>query len=268
MQLWVADGEQGLMRSVQGCWQRIGPPAEALCFGWGRVFSAGQERWRCCDPASGETLLDGCAPPGVCSLAVLSDRLCALSSEADSVTAYSVHTGQTLFSAPAGIYPRDLCVSRQGRFLAVAGGAAGEVLLLDRDLRFLRAYPLPGTVCGVCFQPRGMAALCAVENGALSARLFFIRYRGITQEVATFPLLPSCLCALPGGGCAAACHGEAIWIGPNKKIIGRRMCSCPSRIRYSLLGPLICDTWQGDVAAWNGKTLYRGKNPLDALLLP
>ena len=54
MQLWVADGEQGLMRSVQGCWQRIGPPAEALCFGWGRVFSAGQERWRCCDPASGE----------------------------------------------------------------------------------------------------------------------------------------------------------------------------------------------------------------------
>ena len=268
MQLWVADGEAGLMRLQNGELERIGPPGEALCAGWGRVYCAGQGRFFCCDRENGQTLYDAATPPGINALAVLGDRVCALSADADSVTAFSALTGEILFSAPAGSYPRDLCVSRQGKYLAVAGGAAGRVYLMNADLRCLRAYPVPGTVCGVCFLPRGLAALCAVETGELSARLYAIRYRGLTEEIAAFPMLPACLCAMADGACAAACHGEAILISANKKAAYRQPVSCPVRIRPSRLGPLICDSWQGTVFPLGGVPLYKGPCPQDALLLP
>lgn len=267
MQLWVADGEKGLMRACGGGWSRVGPPGDALCAGWGRVYCAGQGRCACYG-LRGEALFDAALPSGVCALALLGERVYALSSDADSVTAISALNGETLLCAPAGAYPRDLCVSRQGRHLAVAGGAAGRVLLLDAELRCVQAYPVPGTVCGVCFRPRGLAALCAVENGDLSARLYFISFRGVTEEAAVFSSVPSCLCGLPDGRCAAGCHGEVILLGPNKKAALRQPVPCPVRVRPSRLGPLICDAWEGTVFPLAGGPLYRGKSPQDALLLP
>ena len=124
MQLWVADGEAGLMRTVNGACIRVGPPGNALCAGWGRVYCAGQSCCVCYDRLTGKMLFDVSVPSGVCALAILEDRVCALSADADSVTAFSALTGEMLFSAPAGINPRDLCISRQGRFLAAAGGEA------------------------------------------------------------------------------------------------------------------------------------------------
>ena len=268
MRLWVADGEAGLMRGRDGDFQQIGPPGDALCAGWGRVYCAGQGRFICYDRERGEAVYDAATPPGINALTILRNRVCALSGDADSVTAFSAMTGEILCSAPAGSYPRDLCVSSRGNFLAVAGGAAGRVYLMDEELRCLRAYPVPGTVCGVCFLPRGMAALCAVETGELSARLYAIRYRGATEEIAAFPFLPSCLCGMTDGSCAAGCHGEAILISTNKKAAFRQPVSCPVRIRPSRLGPLICDCWQGTVFPMGGLPLYQGPCPQDALLLP
>ena len=269
MQLWVADEERGLMRDEDGACRLAGPPGSALCAGWGRVFCAGQRCCVCVDRRTGEALFDVPVPTGVCAMAVMGEAVCALSADADSVTAFSVKTGELLFSAPAGAYPRDLCVSPQGRLLAVAGGAAGNVTLMDGGLRPFREYRLPGTVCGVCFPPRCLMALCAVEQGdAVASRLLRLSARGTQQEIAASPLPPACLCALPDGGCVMGCMGEAVLFSPRRQAVLRRAFPCPARIRPSARGPLVCDPCRGGVFLLTGESLYRGKSPQDALLLP
>lgn len=268
MQLWVADEERGLMRAEDGVCRQAGPPGAALCAGWGRVFCAGQRRCVCVDRQSGDMLFDVAVPTGVCAMAVIGEAVCALSADADSVTAFSVQTGELLFSAPAGAYPRDLCPSPQGRLLAVAGGAAGSVTLLDGSLRLLREYRLPGAVCGVCFPPRCLLALCAVEReDAVASRLLRLSARGARKEIAASPLAPACLCALPDGGCVMGCMGEAVLFSPRQQAVLRRPFPCPARIRPSARGPLICDPCRGGVFLLSGEALYRGKSPQDALLL-
>ena len=226
MGLWTADGEQGLMLAEKDSCRRLGPPCGALCSGWGRIFCAEQHRCVCREQETGDTLFDLPLPTGVCAMTVWGGQVCALSSDADSVTAFSALTGELLCCAPAGVYPRDLCVSRQGRFLAVAGGASGTVLLLDRNLRPLREYRLPGAVCGVCCLRRSLLALCAVERVEIETRLMRVSLRGTAEEVFSSPLVPACLCSLPGSGCAVGCMGRALFLSSSYKSWDR--CPAPA----------------------------------------
>ncbi len=267
MQLWAADGEQGLMRAKGGDIRRLGPPCGALCCGWGRVFCAEQHRCVCRDRDGGGVLFDLPLPTGVCTMTVWDGQVCALSADADSVTAFSALTGELKCCAPAGMYPRDLCVSRQGRFMAVAGGASGSVLLLDRDLRLLKEYRLPGAVCGVHCLKRSLLALCAVERGDIETRLLRVSLRGAAEEVFSSPLTPACLCPLPGRGCAVGCMGRVLFLSADYKIVGALPCPCPVRMRPTRQGLLICDPCQGTAALAGGAVLYRGISPQDAVLI-
>ncbi len=267
MRLWVADSEQGLMLAQGDSCRRQGPPCGALCSGWGRVFCAEPQRCVCRGCETGETLFDLPLPTGVCAMAVWDGMVCALSADADSVTAFSALTGELLCCAPAGVYARDLCVSRQGRFLAVAGGAGGSVLLLDQSLRLLREYRLPGTVCGVSCLRRSLLALCAVERGEIETRLLRVSLRGAAEEVFASPLAPSCLCPLPGNGFAVGCMGRVLFLSSRYKPVYTLPFACPARIRLTRWGPLICDPCRGEAALADGQTLYRGPSPQDALLI-
>ena len=266
MQLWAADGERGLTAAEGGSCRLLGPPCSALCAGWGRIFCAEPHRCVCRSRETGDPLFSLPLPTGVCAMTVWDGAVCALSSDADSVTAFSARTGELLCCAPAGVYPRDLCVSRQGRFLAVAGGAGGSVLLLDRNLRLLREYRLPGTVCGVCCLRRSLLALCAVERGEIETRLLRVSCRGAAEEVFSSPLPPACLCPLPGG-CAVGCMGRVIFLSAGYKTLRTLPCPCPVRIRPTPWGPLICDPCRGTAALADGRVLYRGPSPQDAVLV-
>ncbi len=267
MRLWAADGEQGLMLAEKGSCRRLGPPCGALCAGWGRVFCAEQHRCVCRSQETGDVLFDLPMPTGICAMTVWDSQVCALSADADSVTAFSAHTGELLCCTPAGVYPRDLCISRQGRFLAVAGGASGSVLLLDRELRPLREYRLPGAVCGVYCLKRSLLALCAVEHGEIETRLLHISLRGAAEEVFSSPLMPVSLCSLPDNGCAVGCMGQVMILSPRYKPIHVLARPCPIRIRPTRRGPLICDPCQGEASLADGQILFRGPSPQDALLL-
>ncbi len=266
MRMWAADGEKGLILAENGKNSLMGPPCQALCLWRDRIFAAGADHCFCCHRETGEKLLHFAVPTGVCALAAQRGKIYALSADADSITAYSAQTGEPLFSAPAGSYPRGLCLDAQSGCLAVAGGAAGEAIVLDENLRRVAQYRLPGAVCGVCFLPRGMAALCAVEQGDLAARLVTVSFRGVTDEVFSRSLVPSCLCALSGGSCAVGCCGEVAVIRPNKKTAFRRGFPCPVRIRPAGRGILVCDAWQGSASLLPGGAIYQGGDPQDALL--
>lgn len=266
MRFWVADGEAGLFRIGKEGRKRIGAPGEALCACWDVVCCAGRGRCAGFDARTGEQRWDAALPTGVCALASLGGLACALSQDADSVTALCAQTGETLFNAPAGVYPRDLCADQQGRHLAVAGGAAGEILILDAALRCVQKYRVPGTVCGVCFLPRCLMALCAVEDGELSARLFRISFRGVTEEAFKQALVPSCLCALPGGGCAVGCHGAVTCLNAGRQVTRSKPVPFPSRLRFGKHGLMICDPCQGAVSLFSGETLCLCPSPQDVLI--
>lgn len=266
MRLWAADGERGLVLAEGGSCRFLGPPCGALCLGRGRVFCAEQHQCVCYGKEAGNRLFSLPLPTGVCAMTVWNGAVCALSADADSVTAFSARTGELLCCAPAGVYPRDLCVSRQGRFLAVAGGASGSVLLLDRELRRLREYRLPGTVCGICCLRRSLLALCAVERGEIETRLLRVSLGGASEEVFSSPLPPACLCPL-SVGCAIGCMGQVTFLSAGYKPLRVLPCPCPVRIRPTPWGPLICDPCRGTAALADGRVLYRGPSPQDAVLV-
>ena len=268
MEIWAADGEKGLMRGRGGQWGRMGPPGRALCFQQGKLFCAGQNRCFCYEQREGRPLFDFALPAGVCALAAGSGRLFALSSDADSVTAFSTLNGDPLLCAPAGDYPQALCLSPCGRYLAVAGGAAGEMLLLDQSLSCLCRHRVAGAACGVCFLPRSIGVLCAVGDGELSTRLVAISPWGVTEEIFSCPDPPCAVCALPGGQCLIGCHG-AVWrLRADGKVSARFPVPYPARLRPGLSSPLIIDPWQGRISLPGGRVLYQGGAPEDAVVFP
>jgi len=268
MQIWAADGEAGLMVKNGAEYVKIGPPGEALCPYSGRVFCAGRGECRGYRPDTGEILLSMAVPGGICAMAAFGGRLCALSSEADCLCALCPRTGEMHFSTPAGNYPRGLCLSPCGRFLAVAGGASGEALLFDQQLCCLQQLRLPGVCCGICFLARGMAALCAVGEGELSSRLMHISPRGVIEEMLAFPDVPCSLCALPGGGCLAGFNGQVIGLRPDGRIFLRLPVGYPACIRHLAGCSMICDLSPGRIITTDGTCIYRGPAPWDVLALP
>ncbi|MBR3106108.1 MAG: hypothetical protein IKH30_02855 [Clostridia bacterium] len=266
MGLWVADGEKGLILLDGDGNRKIGPPGEALCRACGRIWCAGAGQCRCYAESTGEYLCGLTLPTGVCAMTALGNQVYALSADADSVTAFCAETGEIRCCAPAGMYPRDVCAHPRQKYFLVAGGVSGEMLLLDAALQRLRVYRLPGTVCGACFFSRGMAALCAVERGeALASRLFSVSYRGVTEEIFALPLVPSCLCGLPDGGCAMGCCGETVCFRANKKAAFRQPFSCPLRLRAARGYMLLCEAGEGVYSLPSGRRVYSGANVLDAL---
>lgn len=266
MGLWVADGEKGLMLLDQNGCRRVGPPGETLCRADGKIWCAGAGRCCCYAERTGETLCDMALPTGVCAMAALRNRVYALSSDADSVTAFDAATGEIQCCTPAGVYPRDLCAHPGGRMLLAAGGASGEMLLFDADLNKLKTYRLPGTVCGACFLLRGMAALCAVERGeTLAARLYTVSFRGVTEEIFSLPFIPNFLCGLPDGGCVMGCCGEIVRLYANKKAAHRQPFSCPLRLRAARGSMLLCEAGEGVFLLPARRRVYAGANALDAL---
>ncbi len=265
MGLWVADGEKGLIREADGAFARIGPPAYALCAGGGRVYCACAGLCQCRDGRTGKPLFDFPLPPGVCALCLFGGMVCALSTEADCVAACDPATGQMLYSAPAGAYPRDLCPC--GRLLAVAGGAAGEVLLMDEGLRLTARHRVPGAARAVRMLPRGLYVLCAAGEEEPASRLIRISPRGVSEEVYSDPRPPTVLCALPDGRCLAGCRESVALLRPDGRLLGRERCAYPARLRPCRRGVMMCDSWQGTVRLFSGGLMYRGGEPLDALLL-
>lgn len=259
MALWVADGALGLFRDQQPL---LSQPCFALCREKYTCFAAGAKQGHGLHMKTGRVLFSFALPGGVCVLEMFGPHLCALSTEADALFAFHPQTGSLCLSAPAGNYPRHFEVSPCRSFAAVAGGAAGDVLIFDHQLQCLRTFRVPGAVVSLCFLPRGLAALCAVGDEQVSSRLYFISPRGVMEEVFACPTPPVSLCALPGGRLLMGCHG-GIWHLHDGRAVGRRPCVYPARIRPAQKGYLYADAWQGCIRTEKGEMRYQGQEPVD-----
>ena len=257
MKTWAADGKRGILRQgerEEGC---VPAPCFALCAGNGRVYGAGSRRGYCLDAESGKPLFDFSVPPGVCALCLFGDYLLALSSEADCLCAFTRENGQLMISAPAGVYPRDFCLSPCGRYAVVAGGAAGEILFFDRSLACVQRKKAAGIPCALCFLPRHLAVLCAVEeNERVSSRLVLYSPRGVEEEIFSLSQSPCALCALPGGQCLVGCDESVTGLSSARRAVFRLPCGLVSRIRLTKRGPLICDAGEGKILSLLGAPVF------------
>lgn len=258
MDIWIADARSGLLLDGRVA---DGRPCQALCGGFGRVYGAFGDRGSCF--GKGEKLFDFSLPPGTNTLFAFGEHICALSGESDCVWAMCPRDGSLRLSAPAGSYPRHACVSPCGRYMAVAGGGAGEVVLLDRELMCIGRHRVAGAAVDVCFLPRSMAVLCAVGEERITARLMEIRGRGVMEEMDACPQAPCCLLALPGGRMLAGVHGQVRHLDVRGRTVGCTRCVYPSRMRMSRLGPVFSDGWRGGLYTLDGKKRGCAPEPED-----
>lgn len=264
MRLWVADGEKGLMQLREEGWRRLAGPCRLLCPWGGGMLCAGDGEC-CCLDGAGRTRYALPAPTGVCGLAAGGETAYLLSSDTDSLLAWSLRTGEMLYAAPAGVCPRGLALSPDGRHLAAAGGAAGEVLLFNERLEKQRAVRVPGVAVGVCFLDKSLAVLCAVGENELKSALLRISPLGVVSELFSCPEGPCCLCRW-GDGCAAGCHGAVYALSGRGKVRRTIPCGYPAAVRSCGGFLLAADPWQGRVLLDGGRCLYAGPSPEDAWL--
>lgn len=261
MGIWIGDAGKGLLVDGRAADER---PCQALCSGFGHIYGAFGDRGCCFE--DGRKLFDFALPPGTNTLLPFGGHVCALSSECDCVWAICARDGIARLSAPAGNYPRHACISPCGRYLAVAGGAAGEVVMLNRELKCICRYRVAGAAVDVCFLPRALAVLCAVGEEKITARLVAISGRGVTEEMTACPSAPGRLLAQPGGRLLMGVYGQVRQLDIRGKTVGCTRCVYPSRMRMTARGPLFADGWQGGVYTLQGKRIAACPEPEDFLI--
>jgi len=272
MALWIADAERGLMH-ISKMSERLHPAALCLTVCGGLVICAAPDRALCFAPdarPTGEYPL----PPGVCRMCALPGALYALSSEADSVSLLCPVTGRLRLCAQAGCYPRDMQLSPCGRYLAVSGGAAGQLLLYAaQDLTLLRRIPLPGIACAAVFSGQQLFAVCAVEENELTTHVLRISPRGVQSEIFTVCAMPGALHSLHDHTLLLGVLGESIRLRADGRVLQRYPAGLVQSIRAYAGFALAADPLSGQVQrvpyaiGKSAGVVYPGASPSDMLLI-
>ncbi len=278
--IWIADRELGLFLWSRDDFRQI-PCAlnlpHAPCPSMTQFFCACKKRdmvqrfiyWEGNWKAEGEFP----APPGLECMQSSPEGgwLYLLSGEADSLHTVAAATGELLYGNEAGVYPRSVQVHPTGKLVAVAGGAAGEVLLFQApSLNLYRRISVPGIACQAAFVEGGLAVLCAVEDGEVQTLLGFIAgNRTIMEEVAMLPGLPGALQPLPDGTVLAGSVGTLAKASLRQKTVVWRSDSFGLPGTLSVRGDevLVSDPLSGRVMLMNWRKprdqhlVYEGNEP-------
>lgn len=143
------------------------------------------------------------AVPGVCAAALSpSGRfLYQLSAEADCVHTRCTATGELLYAAPAGVFPRTMKPDTEGARLLVAGGAVNEAYIfaapeLRREATVTTRHPC----FAADFYGQGMVLVCAMEGEAIQTAVYVLATGKLRpRKVAELPGDPCGLCVCPDG---------------------------------------------------------------------
>lgn len=272
MALWIADSERGLVYMRESA-RLLCRQAQCLTVCGDRVICAAHDSARVFTP-EGQLIGQYPLPPGTCRMCALPDALYVLSSEADSVSLLCPMTGRLRLCAQAGCYPRDMRLSPCGRYLLIAGGAAGEALIFSaQDLTLLSRCALPGIVCAAAFMGRDVCALCAAEESDVTTLALRISPRGVTSEMLQKRGLPGAICALPDQTLLLGLLGETLRLRPDGRILQRYPGGLAQSIRAWREMALIADPVDGSVQrvtysiGKSAEKIYLGASPSDVLLV-
>lgn len=124
-----------------------------------------------------------------------------LSSEADSVHTRLTATGDLIFAAPVGVFPRAMCLDASGRLLLAAGGAVDEAYLLTApELVRERTIHTQSPCFAAGFWRGGLLLVCAVEGEDIHTAVYTLAPgTPRPRKLIDLPGQPGGLCVCPDG---------------------------------------------------------------------
>ncbi len=124
-----------------------------------------------------------------------------LSGEVDYVHTRHLGTGDLLFSAPCGVFPKSMQFDETGKHLLIAGGLMNEVLLLSApELLCQKRWYTPHACFFADFWQGGMLLLCAKEGEDIQTIVYTMKPDAIRpRKLLTLTGPPCALCVCPDG---------------------------------------------------------------------
>lgn len=220
MRILLCCGEQGLLTYNDG-WQRLPCPLASP-----RLLAVAGGRMAVADPDQGMLWAMERLTPidrGAEAQLLSPEHALVLSGETDCLSLIELRTGQMLVTAPAGMYPQEMCLVNR-RLVAVCGGADGSVRLMDPWTLYTRqTFSLPGHTQRITCSGGAMYVLCAVYEGMLHCLLYRIRSDGQIKRLLTLPGLPGALCPDGRGGVWAAASETLAHVPMGSHQLGRQI---------------------------------------------
>jgi len=196
--------------------------------------------------------------PGVCDMrfSACGRYLYQLSSEADCIHVLNASTGELLWAAPAGVFPRCMKLNAAGELLLFACGALNEAVLLNApELTPACTIRTPHPCFYADFWQGGLVLVCAAESGDIRTAVYTLSPK---------QRHPQMLLQLSGAPCGLCVCGEgrsallSTWNGLMKVDLrnGAILWNCPewalcTRIECRGDRVLVSDTPDGSVCVFH-----------------
>ena len=192
-----------------------------------------------------------------------------LSSEADSVHTRLTATGDLIFAAPVGVFPRAMCLDASGRLLLAAGGAVDEAYLLTApELVRERTIHTQSPCFAAGFWRGGLLLVCAVEGEDIHTAVYTLAPgTPRPRKLIDLPGQPSGLCVCPDGVGALIStrdglmkldipQGRLLWNLPDLALCAGLCCRGPMALASATLGGQV--RLLSHYKPWLSKTVFTG----------
>lgn len=194
-----------------------------------------------------------------------------LSSEADSVHTRLTATGDLIFAAPVGVFPRAMCLDASGRLLLAAGGAVDEAYLLTApELVRERTIHTQSPCFAAGFWRGGLLLVCAVEGEDIHTAVYTLAPgTPRPRKLIDLPGQPGGLCVCPDGVGALIStrdglmkldipQGRLLWNLPDLALCAGLCCRGPMALASATLGGQV--RLLSHYKPWLSKTVFTGRD--------
>ena len=192
-----------------------------------------------------------------------------LSSEADSVHTRLTATGDLIFAAPVGVFPRAMCLDASGQLLLAAGGAVDEAYLLTApELVRERTIHTQSPCFAAGFWRGGLLLVCAVEGEDIHTAVYTLAPgTPRPRKLIDLPGQPGGLCVCPDGVGALIStrdglmkldipQGRLLWNLPDLALCAGLCCRGPMALVSATLGGQV--RLLSHYKPWLSKTMFTG----------
>lgn len=192
-----------------------------------------------------------------------------LSSEADNVHTRLTATGDLIFAAPVGVFPRAMCLDASGRLLLAAGGAVDEAYLLTApELVRERTIHTQSPCFAAGFWRGGLLLVCAVEGEDIHTAVYTLAPgTPRPRKLIDLPGQPGGLCVCPDGVGALIStrdglmkldipQGRLLWNLPDLALCAGLCCRGPMALASATLGGQV--RLLSHYKPWLSKTVFTG----------
>lgn len=276
MSLIIADARLGVWKATDEGWPLTGVDCalegpRLTCAGSACVCVGGNRECLCLTCHGLREISRMPAAPGLAALCLspCGRYVYQLSSEADSVHTRLTATGDLIFAAPVGVFPRAMCLDASGRLLLAAGGAVDEAYLLTApELVRERTIHTQSPCFAAGFWRGGLLLVCAVEGEDIHTAVYTLAPgTPRPRKLIDLPGQPGGLCVCPDGVGALIStrdglmkldipQGRLLWNLPDLALCAGLCCRGPMALVSATLGGQV--RLLSHYKPWLSKTVFTG----------